>query len=222
LTFSQCQRQQSLIRIVIDDREARSNPARILQKMDGVQATVARLSLGDYWVNQAILFERKTLVDFIASIKDGRLFRQARRLSAQPAKCAIILEGTSADLQATRMKREAIQGALITLTILFGIPLLRSRAAEETARLLVYTAQQLRTFATGAHLRHGKRPRGKRKLQLYILQGMPGIGPERASRLLDCFGSIQAVVNAPLADLICVKGIGRQVARKIRWAVDDS
>ena len=41
------------------------------------------------------------------------------------------------------MRREAIQGALITITIVLGIPLLRSKDARETARLIVLPVKSL-------------------------------------------------------------------------------
>jgi len=43
---------------------------------------------------------------------------------------AFIPEGTAADLAGSGMRREAIQGALIGLTLYLGIPLLRSQGNE--------------------------------------------------------------------------------------------
>ncbi len=49
------------------------------------------------------------------------------------------------------MRCEALQGALITLTVHFGNPLLRSRDPQETVRLMVYVARQGRAIADGTH-----------------------------------------------------------------------
>ncbi|MFQ5345780.1 MAG: ERCC4 domain-containing protein [Mariprofundus sp.] len=209
-------------RIVVDDRETRCGIMDILDTIEPVSVTVARLTIGDYEVDGKLLFERKTLIDLATSIKDGRIFKQGRKLAQSDRRGIMILEGTSQDLAASGMRREAIQGALITLTVFLGIPLLRSRNLQETARLIVYTARQNQSIASGALHRHGVRPHGKRKTQLHILQGLPGIGPERAAALLDQFGSVEAVLTASMEELATIKGIGLHTARAIDWAVHET
>jgi ERCC4-type nuclease len=205
--------------VIVDDREANSEVVRALHEMERVAIAVRRLPLGDYQIEGKLLVERKTLADLAGSIKDGRLFRQACRLASSPIRSAMILEGTGDDLLRNRMHREAIQGALITITVILGIPLLRSRDARESARLLMYAARQIGATPSRALPRKGKRPKGKRRLQLHILQGLPGIGPERAAHLLETFGSIEAVVSARADQLAEVHGIGLKTAQAIRWAV---
>ena len=213
--------QGNSVSIVVDDREAGSGVLRALRDLEGVRVAVQRLRLGDYEVDGRILFERKTLPDLVESIKDGRLFKQARRLAASPRKTVILLEGRMANLATSHMSREAIQGALITVSVIFGIPLLRSLSPEESARLMLFASRQLQTAVSGAIPRHGARPRGKRALQMHILQGLPGIGPARAQRLLEKFGAIENVLRAPPDDLSAVPGIGVATARRIRWAVTE-
>ena len=209
------------VSVVVDDRETGSGVPKALRDLENVTVAVQRLPLGDYLVDGRILFERKTLLDLAESIKDGRLFKQACRLAASPKKAVILLEGTAADLASSRMSREAIQGALITLSVMLGIPLLRSLSPEESARLMLYTARQIQTAVSEAIPRKGARPKGKRALQLYILQGLPGIGPVRAKCLLARFGAIERVLHAQPDDLSAVRGIGPATARRIRWAVTE-
>jgi DNA excision repair protein ERCC-4 len=54
-----------------------------------------------------------------------------------------------------------------------------------------------------------------------VLQGLPGVGPERAKRLIDHFGSVEGVIGASADDLAAVPGIGKGVAGGIRWAVEE-
>ena len=68
--------------------------------------------------------------------------------------------------------------------------------------------------------RRGRRPKRRRKLQLYVLQGLPGIGPEKAGRLLERFGSVEGVMAASEQDLQLVPGIGERIARSIRWLLE--
>jgi ERCC4-type nuclease len=179
------------------------------------------LPVGDYLVDGRLLFERKTLADFIASIKDGRLFRQACRLASSEHTAAVILEGGSSRAVSHGMRREALQGALISLSFIFGIPVLRSLRAEETAKLMLYTARQVRAFSIGAVRRSGKIPKRRRRAQMFLLQGLPGVGVKRARSLLDTFGSIEAVMGANADELVTVAGIGTATAEAIRWVVRD-
>jgi len=210
------------ITIIVDDREVRSGVLGVIEKMDGVTAVVKRMPLGDYAIDGRLLVERKTIRDLVISIKDERLFGQACRLADSPLWTAIILEGTGRDLAASGMRREAIQGALITLTLYLGIPLLRSRDLHETIRLLLYAARQGRAVASGALPRKGRRYKGKRRVQAHILQGLPGVGPERAKQLLEQFGSVEAVVAAKEEELTAVQGIGQGTAQAIRWSVEET
>ena len=79
--------------------------------------------------------------------------------------------------------------------------------------------QQLIRFSTGAIPRYSKRPEGKRKAQIWMLQGIPEIGPERAHRLIEKYGSIEAICKQNVQQLTSVYGIGQKAARAIRWVV---
>ncbi len=69
-------------------------------------------------------------------------------------------------------------------------------------------------------LRGGYRPKKLKSRQLYILQDFPQIGPVIAKRLLAHFKSIPKIINAPIEELIKVKGMGRISAEKIREVLD--
>lgn len=72
------------IKIIMDHREGQSDMYQALQSFKDVSVSIEHLPLGDYKVNNCLLFERKTFRDFAASIKDGRLFSQARKLALVP------------------------------------------------------------------------------------------------------------------------------------------
>jgi ERCC4-type nuclease len=178
--------------------------------------------MGDYQVDNRLIVERKTIKDFAVSIIDGRLFKQMIRIANSTFTGVLILEGTAIDTVDLGMTRESMQGALITVSLILGIPVLRSKTPSETAKLIVYIGRQTESTAGGGvHHRHGYRPKGKRKRQLFILQGLPGVGLERADRLLDRFGSVEAAISASSSELQSVDGIGIGVADLIRWAVGD-
>ncbi len=209
------------IPIIVDDREQKSPVVNALAEYEGVALTFRRLSVGDYWVNERLLFERKTLPDLMQSIIDGRLFRQAIRLASSDFSPVLVLEGTHYDPESPAVSREAVQGALISISLILGIPVLRSLDSQETAWLMLCADKQVRRIAEGGVQRPGYRPKGRRKRQLYILQGLPGIGKDKAELLLEVFGSVEKVFTAGYEDLRQVKGIGRTTAQRIRDMVQD-
>ena len=209
------------INIIADDREGKGEVTASLLAIRDVNVRIDRLSLGDYKVNDHLLFERKTLKDFAVSIIDGRLFDQMIRLASSKYRGILILEGTGRDIAASGIRREAMQGALISTTLILGIPVLRSKEPDETARLMIYAARQIKSIAAGGFQRHGYQPKNKRKRQLYILQGLPGVGRAKAVRLLDNFGSVESVITADRGELQAVEGIGKNIADGIRSAVSE-
>jgi DNA excision repair protein ERCC-4 len=70
-------------------------------------------------------------------------------------------------------------------------------------------------------LRGGYRPKRLKSRQLYLLQGLPQVGPTLAKRLLEHFGSVAKIVNATIDDLTGVEGIGPVSAKAIRVVLDE-
>ena len=209
------------INIIADDRENKSEVIESLMGIENVKVSIYRLSIGDYQVDNRLIVERKTLKDFVVSIIDGRLFKQMLCLANSKSEGVLILEGTVSDMVEIGMTREAMQGALITVSLILGIPILRSKDPSETAKLMVYIGRQRESMAMGGVQRHGYRPKNKQKRQLFILQGLPGVGPERAERLLAKFGSVEAAISASSSELQSINSFGKSVADKIRWSVSE-
>jgi DNA excision repair protein ERCC-4 len=208
--------------ITADDRERGSPLFELLKSSAHIRLAVERLPVGDYDVDGRFLFERKTLPDLVDSIKSGRLFQQALRLlEVEHRQPGLVLEGTIRDLRGSNMRWEAIQGALVTVSLFLGLPILRTRGPAETLRTFEFAARQARTISSGALQRRGRRPKGKAALRRHILQGLPGIGPARAASLLERFGTVQAVLSADGAEIASVPGIGPRTAELVTWAVRD-
>ena len=68
-----------------------------------------------------------------------------------------------------------MQGAIITVTLVFGIPLLRSATPEETADLILYAADQLQRRTTKPPQRYGYHPKSLTRQQSFLLQAIPDI-----------------------------------------------
>jgi ERCC4-type nuclease len=209
------------VEIIADDREPETDVVDCLPNLDRVSVRIERLRTGDYLANRQILFERKTLPDFARPIVDGRLFKQMMRLTNSRYTAVLILEGTTRNADLVGVRREAIQGALITVSLILNIPILRSVAPDETAHLIVYAARQVQSLGKAGCPRPGYRPKTRNSRRIYILQGLPGVGHEKAARLLDKFGSVEAVMSASREELQTVAGIGHKTAERIRWAIGE-
>ena len=202
--------------IAIDDRERSSGVADVLRSRSDVDITFRRLSLGDYDVDDTLIVERKTLADFALSVLDGRLFRQVGRLARNHnVRSCLILEGTPERYPRLAIPTPAFQGALITVTLMFGVPLLRSANPEETADLILFAARQLQRQATVPPRRMGAKGGSLRRTQLLLLQAVPMVGPMRAEALLETLGVPSQIANADADILAEVNGIGPTIAASI-------
>lgn len=200
--------------VVIDHRERATRVYELLCAHPDVKPTLAKLETGDYLVADRVLVERKTMDDFERSITDARLFRQANRLSRAAQPAVLVLEGS----QANRRKglgREQLQGALVSLSVTFKLPIVRSRGPEETVWLLEAIARHAgRSHAKGLASRHAN-ARDADAQRIHVLACIPGIGPDRAQRLLAHFGTLRAVFSATEAELHQVPGIGPKLAPRL-------
>ena len=210
------------VRIIADDRENAGGVIAALRKVTGVTVEVRRMTCGDFIIENRFVVERKTLLDFAGSIVDGRVFRHAAAIARGLPGGVLVLEGGSADLRSVGVQRAALQGALIHLSVFMGLAVLRAQDSAETAQLLVYLGRQARACSHGSLPRPGYRPKGRRARQLFLLQGLPWVGPDRAARLLERFGSVEAVATASAIELASIDGIGDTIAGRIRWALGKS
>ena len=177
-----------------------------------------RLDVGDYCIDGGVVIERKTYADFAMSLADGRLFPQAAALARSPHRPVVLLEGPK-PAKMPDVHPHALKGAMVSLAVMWRLPVLHARDPEDSLRVLRFVAHQLRNLDPGILQRYDRKPKRFASRKLYVLQGLPGIGPELASRLLFQFGSIERVVAADEDMLIQVRGVGRKRAARIREPV---
>ncbi len=206
---------QFVRRIAVDDRERRSGVPAALANHPNLEVTIRRLKIGDYLIDDLII-ERKTLFDFAKSVSDGRLFSQVARLARQRAnRVCVILEGTSSVYPELSVPITALRGAMVTVAVIFCIPILRAATPSETADLILYAARQLQRRTFRSPRRFGANIGNLARQQRFMLQAIPEIGPVKAAALLRVFGSPAGVATATIEDLQTVDGIGAAAATKI-------
>lgn len=202
------------ITIICDMREERSGIPKTLANLPGVTVESRDLLAGDFAIGSKLGIERKTANDFVASILDGRLMEQAARLTSEYDQALVIIEG---DIYSTRsvIKAESLDGALSWLAVLSGIPVLHVPNSVRTAMLI---------HRIGMHVEHGlgyevplrsNKPKDSTLCARFLVEGLPGVGPVAAQRLLEHFKTPAAVFTASQDELRHVHGIGPKLAQRV-------
>lgn len=204
------------LRIYVDEREKSSQVPMLLSKM-GVLIIYRQLKVGDYILPGSYCVERKTAADFINSLYDGRLFDQVSRMSEAYDNPILVVEGDFAKTWENFKHKNAIFGALASLSLDFNVKIFYTHTREDTARLILALARRSGKSRKGLRfVIHKKPPLEKvEDWQLYVVQSLPNVGPKLALRLLEKFGSPIRVFNASIADLSKVEGLGVKRAERI-------
>lgn len=204
--------------VYVDHREAKSGVTRALSNMEATVKTVS-LPVGDYQVSPHVAVERKSSKDFVSSLIDKRIYKQAQELVENFPKPLIILEG--GDLYSSGLHPNAIRGALASLTVDFNIPIIPTRDPEDTAAMILRIAsREVYKGSKDIQVRTEKKPLTLQEQQLFIVESLPNVGPVTARKLLEAFDSVKGVFNASIDDLKRVSGVGDKTARNIRKIIE--
>lgn len=226
----------TILAVVVDSRE----PNWVQQlKFGGAAVAVDTLPTADaiLWLDdgQQVIVERKTADDFLSSIKDGRLFTQAARmvesrtaeqLNNQPITTwpYVVITGTLrqsgknlviTDRGETQWTWESVNGAMLTLQEL-GIFVSFARDDLDYERAVI---------ALGNRKREDVKVMPPRQVELVsqqaaFLMGLPGIGEERSSQILNWAGGSLSVALIGLCDPTIKGPIGKATQAAIRRFLD--
>ncbi|WP_303294924.1 DEAD/DEAH box helicase [Methanobrevibacter woesei] len=204
--------------VYADSREGNSKVIRHLTEME-MDVKVRPMAVGDYQVSDDVAIERKTAKDFVDSIMDKRLFKQATELREEFKNPLIILEGD--DFYNGFINPNAVRGSIASIALDFSISIIPTRNAQDTAAMIKRIAIREQT-GEKPHIqtRTDKKPVNMWEQQLFIVESLPNIGPVNAKKLLEHFGTVSKIINASENELMEVEGIGKKTAKNIRKVVD--
>ncbi|OPY45225.1 MAG: ATP-dependent RNA helicase DbpA [Methanosaeta sp. PtaU1.Bin028] len=203
--------------VIVDPRERELG--KRLEEL-GLEVALRALEVGDYVVSDRVGIERKSAPDFISSLVDPErgLFRQISDLSRSYEKPVMILEGE--DLYSRQVHPNAVRGALASIAVDFGVPIIPARDADETAAIIALLARREQSEGGREVKAHGKKTsRNLREQQEYLVSAVPGVGAAAAKNLLLHFGSVQSVFSATYEELQKVEKVGPKTAERIRELV---
>jgi ERCC4-type nuclease len=199
--------------IVYDHRENASGIPNLIGLFDdSISLEEKSLVLGDFLIAERILIERKTALDAVASIKDGRLFEQVFRMLDSEYQPILILEG-----KRIGMTEESWDGMIATLSRK-GISLIKSKDESQTARwLIALHNQELRSSSRElpAVKLQVKATASDEKLVVAMLTAIPGVSVKISRQLLQEFKTLDQLIAADPDDLSKLPGIGKTKSETI-------
>jgi len=201
--------------IYADKREANSRILEILKNRCDLREK--HLLVGDYLLSKKVCVERKTSNDFISSIIDGRLFRQLEELKNNFHSPLLILEGNGLFNGERKIHPNAIRGALASVSLDYGVPIIKTENNLETAEMLLAIAKREQLDRRKSiSVRGKKKARSMNQRQEILIAGLPQINAQTARKLLKHFGSPQNVFTATIDELQKLEGVGPKTAKRIR------
>ena len=195
----------------VDKRELRSGIADYLRNF-GCEIKEESLEIGDYLLSERVVIERKSFGDFASSIKDLRLFKQAKELT-KFEKPILLIEGFE---YMGNLSESSLLGALSSLILDYNISTIWTKNKRESANFIFLTAKR-EQFKNKRNevIRVRKKPLSLEEEQKYLVAGLPYVNSVLAERLLKKFGSPIRVFNAKKEELMEVEKIGEKKANKI-------
>ncbi len=176
------------LRVVVDSLEASAHDEVVnYLRLAGCEVEVRRLPVCDFIVSDRCGVERKDVDDFLGSLKDGRLFSQAKEMASTYERPILVLEGhLPRALRHTRIRPSSVYGALASLALDFGFSIIPTDGLESTSMLIHRLAhrEQVEERRT-IQLREVKRKVSLQEQQIFLLSGIPKIGRALAEELLN-------------------------------------
>jgi len=206
--------------IYADHREKASGVIKELLNL-GTEIRLEQLQVADYILSGRVGVEFKTVEDFVNSLVDGRLMSQIKELRENFSRPIVLIEGEHDIYTVRNVHPNAIRGMISTIIVSYGVPLIQTKNAKESAALLRVIAKREQEETTREFQPHGsKKPMSMKESSEYIVSAFPGVGINLARPLLKEFGSVKKVVNATLDELQKVEKIGPNKAKQIRDVLD--
>ncbi len=202
------------VSIVVDSRET----GEVERHLKGfAEVTRKMLACGDYVLSERVAAERKTVMDFLSSLRDQRLFAQLRELAESYERPVLVIEGSQELLLNNGFPANAVRGALSAIAVDYRVPILWTGDSRETALQLYWLANREQVGGKSSIALRPEKPRTQAisEWQEFLVGGLPGISTVRARKLLEHFKSPADLFLATEKELATVEGIGPKTAESI-------
>jgi len=210
------------VKILVDHRERRSGIIVDLAKK-GFDVEVRQLPIADFIIEtkdhegvvHSLGIEKKTQEDFLSSIMDKRILRQLLELKKTFSRQLLIIEGDQNMYTLRNFHPNAIRGMLASIAIDFQIPTIHTKSPKDTASLMAVIAKRMEKTSHHFSLIPKRKAPTLKEQQEYLVETLPGVGPNLSKALLKYFKSIHNIFNANEAELRKIDKMGEKKAEKI-------
>jgi ERCC4-type nuclease len=218
------------MKLLIDQREG--DKIKSIAMGCGCDARVVQLPLGDFLIvkkDKAVVVERKSVSDFVSSVRSNRLWEQLLRLfkaeqieGYQIKRKILLIHGSFNDYPLEGNKfLNSVMGAMLEAIFVYGIPIVM---AEDDNALKAFLRILIQREETGQNAglpkaRWFRRPAPSelpmKDRKLYVLESLPLVGEHLSRSLLNHFGTVAKVAVATPEALMEVPDIGEKRAAMI-------
>lgn len=212
--------------LFVDQREFRSKVPDYLKEM-GVEFKTKQMDVGDYVIiteAATAATERKSAVDYLRSLQDGRLNNQLYKMSTNFDYSLMAIEG---DLLMAAEETDLHINAVFSS--LAGTLLRRSPDGKQgvisvvptmsqmgTAKLVYYLNKKMESNHGLVRLPHLMRIKvNENERATSMLSCCPKVGDVRSRDILKDHKSLINVANASIKELTITKGVGKTIAENI-------
>jgi len=197
--------------LYIDNRE--KHDMQILASILYDDMEVTRLEIGDVLM-RGVIFEFKRPSDMVSSIFSGHLFTQIYNMNEHYQYAFLLVSGTFYEteiLYNNRAKHPNFPG-VVASCIARGCTPLFTDSMENSLKMVDLISKKM---TDGKQRDRPVKTTSLKDKQLSIVCSLPGVSETRAKALLEHFGSVGAILDAPEKELIKVKDMGPKTAKKI-------
>ena len=206
------------VTVFADHRENNSVPSHIREL--GAEVILKQLEVADYICSDRVAVEKKTVPDFLQSIVNQRIFKQAGEISNSFERPLFLLEGNPEMLFYERnLHPNTVRGVLSSIAIDYKIPIIWTANPKESANMIYWIAKREQLIdSKGIQIRAKVKIESLQDQQEFMVAGLPSVSNVLSKRLLEQFGSVKKVFSAKPNKLQKIEGIGEEKAKKI-WDV---
>lgn len=183
----------------IDNREPTKIKEYFCNSNNSITLRLKNLEQGDFIIrdsqeNIQLLFERKTIEDLLASVKDSRYSEQSERYSQLDLpnnKIYYIIEGNLNNLSEGSTEYKTVYSCIFSLSVKKEFSVLLSTNVNQTItllqELLIRFSNDKDKSSTGTSTLVKKQTVSKDNIDSYMLNLVPGIGLNTAKEILTHF-----------------------------------
>lgn len=199
--FSKKKEKTKEIKVIADHREKNSLVISELKNF-GIKVEFEQLQVADFLVND-VAIERKTLSDFKSSIISKRIIRQLKDIKKYK-KYFLMLEGLESDPYSGTIHENAFRGFMLSTALDYKVPIIFTLNEKDSARYISILAKKQPPKQSG--MRASRTLLTEKEQMKFMLEGLPGVGPATAEKLLSHYKTIKNIFSSSYEELKSILG----------------